>query len=169
MTGRTDANFDYGAPPRDRQPFAGTEGAATRYVAPFNLAFNTQLGLFPWLELPENEDRLLRFGHAMVGTRQCETKNEILRGATLEIRMSASTHARCTDIDAVPLLVHTGFPWEDLPRGSVLVDVGGGIGAQSILVAQAHLHIHVVVEDREQVVSTAASVRPPHFSIYPAR
>ena len=43
----------------------------------------------------------------------------------------------------------------------MLVDVGGGIGAQSILVAQAHPHIRVVVEDREQVVATAASVRPP--------
>ena len=54
-----------------------------------------------------------------------------------------------------------GFPWEDLPHDSVLVDVGGGIGSQSILVAEAHPHIHVVVEDREQVVSTASSVCHP--------
>ena len=45
----------------------------------------------------------------------------------------------------------------------MLVDVGGGIGAQSILVAEAHPHIHVVVEDREQVVSTAKSVRVALF------
>ncbi|KAM5545079.1 hypothetical protein V8D89_001190 [Ganoderma adspersum] len=44
------------------------------------------------------------------------------------------------------------------PANSVLVDVGGGIGSQSIFVAQVHLHIHVVVEDREQVVSTAGSM-----------
>ena len=60
----------------------------------------------------------------------------------------------------------TGFPWEDLPHESVLVDVGGGIGSQSILVAEAHPHIHVVVEDREQVASTASSVRHPlHLTV----
>ena len=51
--------------------------------APFNLAFNTKLGYFPWLELPENKGRLNRFGHAMTGTRQWETKDGILRGAFL--------------------------------------------------------------------------------------
>ncbi|EJF57429.1 S-adenosyl-L-methionine-dependent methyltransferase [Dichomitus squalens LYAD-421 SS1] len=113
-----------------------TEGQVARYGAPFNLAFNTQLGYFPWLELPENEDRFVRFGHAMTGTRQWEIKNQILQG----------------------------FSWEDLPQGSVLIDVGGGIGAQSILVAQAHPHIHVVVEDREQVVSTAQSAWGPQYA-----
>ena len=54
---------------------------------------------------------------------------------------------------------YVGFPWEGLPHDSVLVDVGGGIGSQSILVAEAHPHIRVVVEDRERVASTAASVR----------
>ena len=62
-----------------------------------------------------------------------------------------------------PILTQTagraGFPWEDLSHDSVLVDVGGGIGSQSILVAEAYPHIHVVVEDREQVASTASSVR----------
>ncbi|KAI1787794.1 S-adenosyl-L-methionine-dependent methyltransferase [Ganoderma leucocontextum] len=72
----------------------------------------------------------------MTGTRQWEIKNQILRG----------------------------FSWEDLPKGSVLIDVGGGIGAQSILVAQAHPHVHVVVEDREQVVSTAVSAWGPQYA-----
>lgn len=57
------------------------------------------------------------------------------------------------------LAPRAGFSWDELPQGSVLVDVGSGIGSQSILVAQAHPHIHVVVEDREQVVSAAGSVR----------
>ena len=51
------------------------------------------------------------------------------------------------------------FSWDVLPEGSVLVDVGGGIGATSIIVAENHPHIHVIVEDREQVVSTAREVR----------
>lgn len=55
--------------------------------------------------------------------------------------------------------VDAGFTWEDLPQGSVLVDVGGGIGATTIIVAEAHPHLRVVVEDRAQVASTAISVR----------
>ncbi|CDO72696.1 hypothetical protein BN946_scf184985.g116 [Trametes cinnabarina] len=93
------------------------------YVAPFNLAFDTQLGFFSWLELPENRPRLERFGHAMTGTRQWETKEGIL----------------------------FGFPWADLQPDSVLVDVGGGIGSTSLTVALAHPHIKVIVEDRPQV------------------
>ena len=80
---RTDVNFDYrAAQPEDKSAAGAPEGQVTRYVAPFNLAFNTQLGYFPWLELPENEDRFVRFGHAMTGTRQWEIKNQILQGAT---------------------------------------------------------------------------------------
>ncbi|KAI0762979.1 S-adenosyl-L-methionine-dependent methyltransferase [Fomes fomentarius] len=107
-----------------------------KWVAPFNLAFNTKLGYFDWLELPENIGRLNRFGHAMTGTRQWETKDGILKG----------------------------FSWEDLPHGSVLVDVGGGIGATSIIVAEAHPHLRVVVEDRARVVSTAVSAWGSQYS-----
>ena len=51
------------------------------------------------------------------------------------------------------------FSWDALPEGSVLVDIGGGIGATSIIVAENHPHIRVIVEDREQVISTAREVR----------
>ncbi|PIL29530.1 hypothetical protein GSI_08338 [Ganoderma sinense ZZ0214-1] len=140
----TDTNFDYRAPPpagghdRSASTDSDSEGAVVtpRYVAPFHVAFNTQLNLFAWYELPENEGRLARFGHAMVGTRQCESKDEILRG----------------------------FSWEDLPRGSVLVDVGGGIGAQAVVVANAHPHIRVVVEDRAQVVAGAREAWGPQYA-----
>ncbi|PIL29528.1 hypothetical protein GSI_08336 [Ganoderma sinense ZZ0214-1] len=128
VSGRTEANFDCC---RDAAVVP-----QTRYFAPFNLAFNTELGLFPWLELPGNEGRLVRFGHAMAGTREHETESQILQA----------------------------FSWEDLSPGSVLVDVGGGIGSQSILVAEAHPHIHVVVEDRAQVVSTALSAWGPQYA-----
>ena len=57
------------------------------YRSAFNRGLDTELGYFPWLELPENERRLVRFGHAMVGTRQCEVENEILQG-TASARVS---------------------------------------------------------------------------------
>ena len=53
----------------------------------------------------------------------------------------------------------TGFPWGDLPEGSVVVDVGGGIGSASVILAQAQPHLRVLVEDRKEVISTALSVR----------
>ena len=52
----------------------------------------------------------------------------------------------------------TGFSWEALPEGSVLVDVGGGIGSHSLIVAEHYPHLRIIVEDREQVVSGAKSV-----------
>ena len=51
-----------------------------KHATPFNLAFGTDLRFFQWLELPENRHRLIRFGHAMKGTSQWETKNEVLDG-----------------------------------------------------------------------------------------
>ena len=93
LASRTDTNFDYRAPAPEVSTTAAVKSAnangsavtptRTRYVAPFNLAFNTQLGYFPWLELPENEGRFVRFGHAMTGTRQWEIKDQILQGASL--------------------------------------------------------------------------------------
>ncbi|KAI0737217.1 S-adenosyl-L-methionine-dependent methyltransferase [Daedaleopsis nitida] len=127
---------DWALPDLTPSPRIDTAQAATKWVAPFNLAFNTPLGYFEWLELPENTARFNRFGHAMTGTRQWETKDGILKG----------------------------FSWEDLPQGSVLVDVGGGIGATTIIVADAHPHLRVVVEDRAQVASTAISAWGPRYA-----
>ena len=62
-------------------PNANSDGG-TCYAAPLNVAFNTPLRYFPWLELPENERRLARFGRGMVGARQFESKNQILQGAS---------------------------------------------------------------------------------------
>ncbi|KAI9063977.1 S-adenosyl-L-methionine-dependent methyltransferase [Trametes sanguinea] len=102
---------------------------AVRYPTPFSLAFDTDMGYFAWLDLPENQSRLERFGHMMTGTRFWETKDEALHG----------------------------FPWAELPPEAVLVDVGGGIGSTSLAIAQAHPNIHIVVEDRPQVIDMADS------------
>ncbi|KAG6825824.1 hypothetical protein H0H92_002297, partial [Tricholoma furcatifolium] len=85
---------------------------------PFGYAFETDVPFFAWLEgeggegrtgLKVNKDKLRveRFGKAMSG--------------------SASWEA--------PGAVFEGFDWGSLPRGSVIVDVGGGIGSTSMLLA----------------------------------
>ncbi|KAI0373557.1 S-adenosyl-L-methionine-dependent methyltransferase [Pilatotrama ljubarskyi] len=104
-----------------------------KYKTPFNLAFRTELGYFDWLELSENKSRLAEFGRAMTGARGWEVTENI--------------------IDA--------YPWKDLPRDSVVIDVGGGIGSTSVVLAKAYPHLRFVVEDRQPVVEIAPSVLGP--------
>jgi protein-L-isoaspartate O-methyltransferase len=57
-------------------------------------------------------------------------------------------------------LIHLGFDWNGLPRDSVVVDVGGGVGSQTAVLAKAFDHINFVVQDRPTVIEdSAASVR----------
>ncbi|KII89667.1 hypothetical protein PLICRDRAFT_559932 [Plicaturopsis crispa FD-325 SS-3] len=91
----------------------------------FNLAHNTDQGLFPWFELPGNEYKLNRFSIGMEGVTRSSATDAIVRG----------------------------FDWQDLPKDSVVVDVGGGIGSQSLALAKVFPHIKLVIEDRPAVIA----------------
>jgi len=54
-----------------------------------------------------------------------------------------------------------GFDWTSLPPGSKIVDVGGGIGSTSMLLAEAFSHrkFEFVVQDRACVVDMGVKVR----------
>ena len=56
-----------------------TDGAHAMH-APFNVAFNTVIPYFEWLERPGNEARLKRFGPAMTGTAAWEVPGAIIGG-----------------------------------------------------------------------------------------
>ncbi|KAJ3555091.1 hypothetical protein NM688_g2768 [Phlebia brevispora] len=101
----------------------------------FNKAFGTTLSGFAWVELPENHLRLKRFTIGMKGTQ-----NMVPPGIILE-----------------------NFDWKNLSKGSVLVDVGGGIGHESLVVARAHEHTNVVVQDRGPVISHATKYWESQF------
>jgi tRNA G46 methylase TrmB len=51
-----------------------------------------------------------------------------------------------------------GYAWEQLPQGSLVVDVGGGVGAQSFTLAKHHPQLRFVIQDRESVVGDAIEV-----------
>ena len=51
-----------------------------------------------------------------------------------------------------------GNTWEDIPEGSLVVDVGGGVGKQSLTLATHQPHLRFVVQDRESVVGDATEV-----------
>ncbi|KAI0318073.1 S-adenosyl-L-methionine-dependent methyltransferase [Amylostereum chailletii] len=94
-----------------------------------NKAFGTTIPVWEWFEDPSNAARLMRFGITMEGSKQAAPPDAILHG----------------------------FEWKDLNPGAIVVDVGGGIGGQSMTLAQNHSQLKFVVQDREPVVRDAAA------------
>jgi tRNA G46 methylase TrmB len=48
-------------------------------------------------------------------------------------------------------LILIGYDWKDLPDGSLIVDVGGGNGAQIMAIARAFPNLRFVVQDLELI------------------
>ncbi|KAH9012303.1 S-adenosyl-L-methionine-dependent methyltransferase [Lactarius hengduanensis] len=92
-----------------------------------NKAFGFEGDMWSWFEHPNNRLRLARFGSAM-----SNVTNMTPEGAILE-----------------------GYAWEKLPPGSLVVDVGGGVGSQSLTLARRHPDLRFVVQDREAVLGDA--------------
>ncbi|KAJ7473014.1 S-adenosyl-L-methionine-dependent methyltransferase [Mycena galericulata] len=91
----------------------------------FNRAFKTDLPFFEWLDQPEQARRMARFGIAMDGG------------------------ARMVDPDSI---LRAGLNWQTYPEGSLIVDVGGGIGSRCILLAKNHPQLRFAIQDRAPVV-----------------
>ncbi|KAJ7473007.1 S-adenosyl-L-methionine-dependent methyltransferase [Mycena galericulata] len=90
----------------------------------FNQAFKTDLPFFEWLDQPQQARRMARFGIAMDGGAQMVDPGLILRGLN----------------------------WQTYPEGSLIVDVGGGIGSRSVPLAKNHPQLRFVIQDRAPVV-----------------
>ncbi|KAJ7455082.1 S-adenosyl-L-methionine-dependent methyltransferase [Mycena latifolia] len=103
-------------------PQAGHSNDPTKTA--FNRAFKTDLPFFEWYDLPEQTHRMARFGIAMDG------------GSRL----------------AVPDTIIQGFNWNDYPEGSLVVDVGGGIGSQCISLAKHYPQLSFAIQDRAPVI-----------------
>ncbi|KAI0346013.1 S-adenosyl-L-methionine-dependent methyltransferase [Trametopsis cervina] len=93
----------------------------------FNLAFKTNLPGFVWFESPENDYRLNRFAVGMDGIHKM----------------------------LPPDVLFNGFEWQKLGQGAVVVDVGGGIGSQSLALAKTFKHLNFVLQDRQPVLDSA--------------
>ncbi|KAG6877727.1 hypothetical protein C0992_009407 [Termitomyces sp. T32_za158] len=93
----------------------------------FNLAFRTDLPIFSYFTSPGNEELLHRFN---IG---CEGASNLFP----------------------PRGVVEGFDWKAYSKG-VVVDVGGGIGSQSMVLAKDFPNLSFVVQDLEPVISDAS-------------
>ncbi|KAJ7734761.1 S-adenosyl-L-methionine-dependent methyltransferase [Mycena maculata] len=51
-----------------------------------------------------------------------------------------------------------GFDWKSLADDATVVDVGGGVGSSSLLLAKQFLPLHIVVQDRPAVVEEGVKV-----------
>ncbi|KAI0697894.1 O-methyltransferase [Cytidiella melzeri] len=92
-----------------------------------NKAFNTTLTAFELAGLPQFASSRKLLGICMASMQNLTSRDGILNG----------------------------FDWKALPADSVVVDVGGGIGSQSMILAKTFDHLKFVVQDREEVVPDA--------------
>ncbi|ESK91595.1 ich1 protein [Moniliophthora roreri MCA 2997] len=159
--------------------------------APFNYAFGCEgIGFFGWLEgegidgnrvngadrpghlpgLKVNLDKIIGgHGHQRTGSNQRNPTGKVSATPPMDplanpnrFRLERFGIAMTgTESWEIPGNVLQGFDWQSLPKGSVIVDVGGGIGSTSMLLAHAFsrpgdedaLGLKFVVQDREVVVA----------------
>lgn len=56
-------------------------------------------------------------------------------------------------------MVIPAFDWTSLPADSVIVDVGGGVGTSSLVLAQNLPNVKIIVQDLPPVVKDGQAVR----------
>ena len=114
----------------------------------FNIAFDTSLSIFEWYEQPDNEERRRTFQAGFESGKIMFNPQQILEGIMIGGSYNNS-YPRFT--------VALGFDWNTNPNGTV-VDVGGGVGTQSLVLAQEYPDLNVVVQDLPFVIKDASKV-----------
>jgi len=54
----------------------------------------------------------------------------------------------------------SGFDWVSLPKGALVVDVGGGVGTIVSVLVKALPNLKFVIQDRPAVIEDGLKVRP---------
>jgi len=97
--------------------------------------------------------RLKRFGHAMTGTAKWEEGGSVSQA---DGREGSELHPGYSQLTLFP-----GFDWAGLAEGSLIVDVGGGIGSTSMALAKAFPYLRFCIQDRPKTVELGIEVRAP--------
>ncbi|KAJ7210713.1 S-adenosyl-L-methionine-dependent methyltransferase [Mycena pura] len=110
---------------------------------PMTRAFGLTEPMFNWFIRPENRNRITRFALAMHGIAATEPLELIHKG---QLTSSAPS-----------------YDWSRLPTGSVLVDVGGGLGSTSMEIAKKYPSLRIVNQDLAPTIENAKSHWTLHF------
>lgn len=135
-----------------------TRDSFTPLAAPFSRSWPgaEKLTMFDWLSLPENKPRLMRFGNAMKGMSGMTPEDAILKGWFTSSK--ARLFADLASLYCFCWSSCTGFDWTTLPPDSVVIDVGGGVGAASLPIVKSCPNIKLVIQDTEKVMEQAPKV-----------
>ncbi|KAK2463352.1 hypothetical protein APHAL10511_004663 [Amanita phalloides] len=96
-------------------------------AAPFARAVSKGKSFMDFLVLPDQEYVSRRFNTGMLGFKAMLSDNAILEA----------------------------YDWKSLPDNAILVDVGGGIGTTSMILARNFEHLQIVIQDRPPVLKDA--------------
>ncbi|KAF8622414.1 hypothetical protein AX15_007060 [Amanita polypyramis BW_CC] len=107
-----------------------TAGSQKPEEASFTRALGTKKPLFEFYAQPEESFRQRRFNVAMRGFSALQS-------------------------DQVTL---TAYDWQSLPENSLVVDVGGGIGSVSLVLARAFNNLNIIIQDLPQVIDDGAKI-----------
>ncbi|KAG6865590.1 hypothetical protein C0991_001139 [Blastosporella zonata] len=113
--------------------------------SPFNRACGVDVPIWAWYETPEQSYRRRRFAIGMYGLAQMQPP-DLLDDGPYPARFIAPSW--WSDISSV-------LDWKALSEGSVVVDVGGGIGTSAIAVARKNEHLKFVVQDLQNICTEA--------------
>ncbi|KAG6852088.1 hypothetical protein C0991_003244 [Blastosporella zonata] len=106
-------------------------------ASPFARAFNTKETL--WDLHARDELRSRRFNIGMRGIQALQPVDAILKA----------------------------YEWSKLPAGSVIVDVGGGVGSESLPVARSFPALKIVIQDLASVIKDAKPIWEQNLPKYP--
>jgi hypothetical protein len=118
-----------------RGPFAYSRGGS-------------EMTLWDHYTTPDGAQAHTQFDAAMVA-QQVDTLPSILRGAPRTRVGRPGTHGS-----------RAGFAWQDLPKDSLVVDVGGGVGSAALAVLRAHPHLRFLIQDLPGPIARGRKVRP---------
>lgn len=121
-----------------------------------NRAFHMSSNLFEWYEQPENSLRFKRFSSAMDGARRVSPPEAVLQGGLIDSQCQKQVRQ-----DGITI----GFDWSSLPPDSQILDVGGGIGSTSLVIAKNYPMLRTVIQDRPPVVRRGEEVCSRYTSL----
>ncbi|KAF8351882.1 S-adenosyl-L-methionine-dependent methyltransferase [Amanita rubescens] len=98
--------------------------------APFSRAIGNGKTFWQWLEQPKNAFIQHRFDIAMSGI-QALTSNAVILSA---------------------------YDWNTLPQNALVVDVGGGIGSASLVLAKEFPNLRIAIQDRHSAVENGVEI-----------